>query len=261
MTVPPTFDRDEGLLEKIADTALDDDYYVVRARPHDASHRFNTVLTGLVLAVFAVLVAVAAIQTRSERPAAERARETLIGDIDSRKALLADREGRAEKLRREVQTLRSSAIGADAQLEELRLLASDRAVHGPGLRVRTSPVPGDDITDRDLQVLVNGFWYAGAEAVSVNGQRIGSLTAIRQANGIVKVNYEAIGPPYEIVVLGDPDSLKERFEQSTVGRDWQLRRNHAGLKFDVARSDDLSVKAVPKDRLTIRHATATKGDA
>jgi uncharacterized protein YlxW (UPF0749 family) len=254
-------DDEQGLLEKIADTALDDDYYVVRARPHDASHRFNTVLTGVVLAAFAVLVAVAAIQTRSERPAAERARETLIGDIDSRKTLLADREGRAEKLRAEVASLRSSAVGADAELDELRLLAADQAVRGPGLRVVTSPGPRDDITDRDLQRLVNGFWYAGAEAVAVNGQRIGSLTAIRQAGGVVKVNYDAIGPPYTIVVLGDADGLQERFEQSVVGRDWLQRRKQAGVQFDVARSDDLSVKAVPKDRLAIRHATAKRGDA
>ena len=252
---------DEGLLEKIADTALDDDYYVVRARPHDASHRFNTVLTGVVLATFAVLVAVAAIQTRSERPAAERARETLISDIGSRKNLLAERESRAEKLRSEVASLRSSAIGADAELDELRLLAADRAVRGPGLRVTTSPGPTGDITDRDLQRLVNGFWYAGAEAIAVNGQRVGSLTAIRQAGGVIKVNYVATEPPYKIVVLGDADSLQERFEQSAVGREWLQRRKQAGVQFDVAGSDDLSVKAVPKDRLAIRHATAMRGDA
>ncbi|MFC5678638.1 DUF881 domain-containing protein [Aeromicrobium endophyticum] len=252
---------EEGLLEKIADTALDDDYYVVRSGPHDASHRFNTVLTALVLAAFAVLVAMAAIQTRSERPAAERARETIIGDIESRKSLLADREARAEKLRGEVASLRSSVVGADAELDELRLLAADRAVRGPGLKVVTSPGPADDIDDRDLQRLVNGFWYAGAEAVEVNGKRIGSLTAIRQASGVIKVNFDAIGPPYTIVVLGDPDSLQERFEQSAVGRDWLQRRKRAAVQFDVTRSDDLSVTAVPKDRLAIRHATATKEDS
>jgi uncharacterized protein YlxW (UPF0749 family) len=175
--------------------------------------------------------------------------------------LLADRETRVEKLRKEVASLRSSAVGADAELDELRLLAADRAVQGPGLRVETSPGPADDITDRDLQRLVNGFWYAGAEAIAVNGQRLGSLTSIRQGGGVIKVNYIASGPPYTIVVLGDAETLQERFEQSAVGRDWLQRRKRAGVQFDVTRSDDLSVKAVPKDRLAIRHATATRGDS
>lgn len=253
----------DGLLEKIADTALDDDYYVVRTGPYQQSREFNTVLTGVVLAVFALLVAIAAIQTRSDRPATQRERETLIGDIDNRKALISTREDVAERLRGQVSELSASVVGFDAAYEELRLLASDRAASGPGVRVTTSPGPGlgGDITDRDLQTLVNGFWYAGAEAVSVNGKRIGSLTSIREAGGVIKVNYQPIGAPYELVVLGDPDTLADRFEQTAVGRDWERRRDAAGVTFDVSRSDDLDVEAAPKDRLAILHATATGGDA
>ena len=35
------------------------------------------------------------------------------------------------------------------------------------------------VTDGDLQIAVNGLWAAGAEAISVNGQRITETTAIR----------------------------------------------------------------------------------
>jgi len=260
MREPYVPEQVDGLLEKIADTALDDDYYVVRPGVHERSQGFNSVLTGVVLAAFALLVAIAAIQTRTDRPAAERARETLIDDIAARKASLAAREGAAETLRDQVAALQTSAVGLDADYEELRLLTADRPAQGPGLRVRVTPGPVDDVSDRDLQVLVNGFWYAGAEAVSVNDQRIGSLTSIRQAGGVVKVNYRSIGAPYEIVVLGDPDALKDRFEQSSVGREWE-RRKDVGVGFDVARSDDLTVEAVPSKRLTILHAKAMKGDA
>jgi uncharacterized protein YlxW (UPF0749 family) len=263
MREPLVPEQVDGLLEKIADTALDDDYYVVRLGPQQRQRGFNSVLTGVALAAFALLVAIAAIQTRTDRPAAERARETLIGDIDSRKALLSSREETAQKLRDQVAELQASVVGFDADYEELRLLASDRAARGPGVKVRASPGPGGsgDITDRDLQTLVNGFWYAGAEAISVNGERIGSLTSIRQAGGVIKVNYQSIGPPYEIVALGDSQALQDRFEQSAVGRQWEERRKDAGVGFDVARSDDVAVEAVPKDRLTILHAKATKGDA
>jgi len=262
MTDQGTPEQEGGLLEKIADTALDDDYYVVRAGPYEQSREFNTVLTGLVLAVFALLVAIAAIQTRTDRPATERERETLINDVDSRKTLLAGRQATADRLREQVEELTSSVVGIDSSFEELRLISGDRAARGPGIRVRTSsgPTPEGVISDRDLQTLVNGFWYAGAEAVSVNGKRIGPLTSIRTAGGVIKINYQPIGEPFEILVLGDPEALEDRFSQTAVGRDWEQRRNGAGVRFDVTRSDDLTVKAAPKDRLTILHAEATKGD-
>ena len=50
MAEPQAPEQVDGLLEKIADTALDDDYYVVRSGPYEQSREFNTVLTGIVLA-------------------------------------------------------------------------------------------------------------------------------------------------------------------------------------------------------------------
>lgn len=261
MAGPEPPEQEQGLLEKIADTALDDDYYVVRAGPHEQSRQFNTVLTGLVMAVFALLVAIAAIQTRTDRPASERERATLISDIDARRSLLDRREALADSLRARVADLQASFGGFDAAYEELRLLTSDRPAAGPGLRVRVSSGPtARAISDRDLQTLVNGFWYAGAEAVAINGKRVGSLTSIRTAAGVIKVNYQPIGEPFEIVVLGDPEALEDRFTQTAVGRDWQAREKSAGVRFDMTRSDDLTVEAAPKGRLTITHATAIEGD-
>ena len=74
MSEPDVTDRAVGLLEQIADTALDDDYYVVRAGQYSQSREFNTVLTGVVLAVFGVLVTMAVLQTRNDPPATPRER-------------------------------------------------------------------------------------------------------------------------------------------------------------------------------------------
>lgn len=256
--------RAEGLLEQIADTALDDDYYVVRSGTGSQHREFNTVLTGFVLALFALLVAVAAMQTRSDRPATERERATLIEDVDARKTSLARREETAERLRSQVATLQSQVDGFDPAYEELRLRASDLGATGPGLTVQVSPSalggPEGQITERDLRVLVNGLWYAGAEAVAVNGNRIGSLSAIRSAEGVIKVNYRGVEPPYVIEAIGDDKALAERFEENPAGRYWAERQDNAGVRFDVARSSELRVGVVPPARLTIRHANAIKGD-
>ncbi|MRJ77382.1 DUF881 domain-containing protein [Aeromicrobium sp. SMF47] len=264
MGEPDTANRAEGLLEQIADTALDDDYYVVRSGPGAQKRQFNTVLTGVVMAVFALLVAVAAIQTRSDRPATERERATLIDDVDARKETLADREATAVRLRAEVNALQGQVDSFDPAYQELRLVAADVGATGPGVTVRVTPNPNDDIDgqirDQDLRVLVNGLWYAGAEAVSINGNRIGTLSAIRFAESVIKVNYRGIAPPYVVEAIGDEDTMAERFEENPAGRYWVKRQQDAGVGFDVSRSSELRVGVVPKPRLTIRHATAIKGE-
>jgi uncharacterized protein YlxW (UPF0749 family) len=254
----------EGLLEQIADTALDDDYYVVRTGHEGQVREFNTVLTGCVLAVFALLVTIAALQTRSDRPATERERATLITDVDARKKLLAGREDTVDKLRKEVADLSSSVGALNPKYEALRVQTGDRAATGPGVTVTASPsISGNDdgnITDGDLQMLVNGLWYAGAEAVAVNGHRIGTLSSIRAAGGAINVNYKDIGPPYFVEALGDSATLSQRFSDNPAGRYWAERRDNAGVRFDVTPSSQLTVPAAPPDRMTVTHATAIKGE-
>lgn len=257
--------RAEGLLEQIADTALDDDYYVVRAGDYAQSREFNTPLTGLVLAAFALLVMMAAVQTRNDRPATERERSTLISDVDARKKLQANREDTAERLRKQVADLSASADRFDPDYQNLRVESGDLAASGPGITVVASPSSlgntDGNITDDDLQILVNGLWYAGAEAVAVNSQRVGSLTGIHTGpNGVINVNFNDIVPPYTVVAIGASDTLLQRFEDNPAGHYWASRQKDAAVQFGVTPSSDLSVPAVPKKRMTIRHATAIKGE-
>jgi uncharacterized protein YlxW (UPF0749 family) len=254
----------EGLLEQIAETALDDDYYVVRSGPDGAARGFNTVLTASVLAVFALLVTIAAVQTRNDRPATERERATLVADVAARKELLATREATADRLQAEVEELTAVANRLDPQLEALRVQTADRAARGPGIRVAITPGEGASglgrITDDDLRAVVNSLWYAGAEAVAVNGQRIGTLSSIRTTGAGILVNYVPIGPPYTLVALGDQDALEDRFEDNPVRRRLEERGEAAGLELSVAPSSELDVEKAPADRLAISHATAIEGE-
>lgn len=262
-------DRAIGLLEQIADTALDDDYYVVRAGRYapesgfpQPPREFNTVLTGAVLALFALLVTLAVVQTRSDRPATERERESLIANIDARKKLVASREKTAASLRAQVADLRSSADRTDPAYESLRLTAGDRPASGPGITMTVTTTSSEDrrfigrFTDNDLQILVNGLWYAGAEAIAVNGNRIGTMSAIRTAGDAITVNYKSIGPPYVIVAIGNDETLESRFNDNPSGRYWVGRVQALRARSEVASSSELSVPAVPARRLTPIHAQA-----
>ena len=160
--------------------------------------------------MFALLVMMAAVQTRNDRPATERERSTLISNVDARKSSGQPGEDRRAASQGGGQAVR---LGRPRRpgLPDVRVKTGDLAATGPGITVVASPStrgnPDGTITDNDLQILVNGLWYAGAEAISVNGERIGTMSAIRFAGGAITVNFNDIGPPYAVVALGNEDTL------------------------------------------------------
>lgn len=63
------------------------------------------------------------------------------------------------------------------------------------------------VHDGDLLNVVNELFNAGAEAVSINEQRIVITTAIECDGNVVKVNGVKIGAPFEIIAIGYPEQL------------------------------------------------------
>ena len=248
-----------GLLEQIADTALDDDYYIVRTSEPRPSRAAGAVV-GLLVTIFALFVTTAVVQTRNDRPATELERRTLAADIEARQKTLDERRTTAAGLSAEVQSLRNSAERGSGPSAELGVLAASEAVHGPGIVIAAQSI-GDGleegrITDRDLQVLVNGLWYAGAEAVAINDNRVGALTSIRTAGDAITVNFRSISSPYTIIALGDSDALRTRFAQNPAGAYWESRRKRSGVQFAVTPSSEITLPAVPTNRLDLKHATS-----
>ncbi|MCL6476163.1 MAG: DUF881 domain-containing protein [Firmicutes bacterium] len=104
-------------------------------------------------------------------------------------------------------------------LQEAKFLAGLIPVEGPGVEVvlqdskkrppANSPIDIENyiIHDSDLQRVVNELHAAGAEAVSINGQRIIATTAIRCVGPTIQVNGIALSSPYVIHAIGDPDTL------------------------------------------------------
>jgi uncharacterized protein YlxW (UPF0749 family) len=250
-----------GLLEQIVDTALDDDYYVFRgSEPRPG--RTARLVVGLIVTVFAVFVTTAAVQTRNDRPSTELERRTLAADIEARQKILDERRATAAGLSAEVQSLRRSDNGSVGNAAGLRVLAAADAAEGPGIIIRAqNSSDGNNagrITDRDLQVLVNGLWYAGAEAVAIDDNRVGALTSIRTAGDAITVNYRSISAPYTVVALGASDILRTRFAQIPAGAYWDERHKSAGVKYTVTPSSDVTVPATPSSRLQLNHATSLK---
>lgn len=254
-----------GLLAGIAENALDNDYYEVRTAPTARLRGAGTLATGVGVALFALLVTVASVQNRNDRPAAQVERNTLVTDIQSRKSTIDKRQAQVSKLRAQVTKLQALSNSTNIDYEALRVTASDRAATGQGIVVvadnSTQGNTDGRVTDIDLQILVNGLWYAGAEAISINDNRLGTLSSIRKAGQAITVNFTSIGPPYRIVVLGNNNSLSDRLTENAGGQYWAERVRKAGLRFDVHTESQLSVPAAPTKRVTVTYARTIEGDS
>ncbi|MEO6715592.1 MAG: DUF881 domain-containing protein [Mycobacteriales bacterium] len=216
-----------------------------RGEPEPAHRRGFT--AGALLAVIGLLMAVAFRNTRESAPEAARVRAGLVARVDQ---LTKDGDAQVasiEVLRRRVAADREAALTAAVDLDlktELRALeyaAGAVPVSGPGIVLRlgdaTVAVP-DAVTrvqDRDLQRAVNVAWAAGAEAVAVNDQRIGPLTAIRQAGESILVDYRPVTSPFEIAIVGDATAMETAFTLSSGSRTLRAIARNLGFAYNVER--------------------------
>lgn len=126
--------------------------------------------------------------------------------------------------------LAGTSLGEQAQqrLERLRRATGQSEVTGNGVTVtiNDAPVTVDTalenepgrVVDRDLQMIVNGLWQAGATEIAINGRRLTSTSAIRSAGEAILVNYRPLIPPYVVTAIGDDaNQIIGRFRESTAG--------------------------------------------
>lgn len=258
------------LLDYITAHSLDEDY-AAAARRDVAPGRQTPVRPGLaalvIMGIFGLLVATAGLQTARNADAASGGRNSIVNQIEARSAQVDARRARADDLRLEVATLQSTYLETTAQgrllsarLERLGIATGAVAVQGPGVKVVVddAPDPGSDqevVFDEDLQKLANALWAAGAEAISVNGQRLTNLSAIRKAGDSITVNFTSISPPYTFLAVGNPDTMPARFVDTAHGRDWLDLHSIYGLRFDMTEEESMRLPAVPARRINLRHAT------
>jgi len=210
------------------------------------------VITLICLVVIGFLFAVAYLQVARDAPDREKVRAGLITRINQQKERTTKLAADAEALQDEVATLRDLALLDPAQAQELRHLEAATGVSkvsGDGLVVRLADGPDAAtnskarILDYDLQQLVNALWSFGAEAVSINGRRLTSVSAIRKGGGIYVGDFPVVSP-YEISAIGPPD-LYDNFSKSLTAqiyRDLAQRPEHR-FGFKITKQDDLVLPA------------------
>jgi uncharacterized protein YlxW (UPF0749 family) len=266
-----------SLLDQVLAETLDPAYAQAAARKAERAgeeppevarrgRRRGRLIVALVLAIAGLLVAVTYDQAAAGEHGREQVRQALLGDIDDETATADDLTTQLNRLRRQVNStrddaLRTTAVGQQA-LDALAAAEQGAAavpVRGPGLLVTladaapdadsdpvggaTEPDPASLVRDSDLQLVVNALWAAGAEAISIDGQRLGPTSAIRFAGEAVLVDFNPVTNPYEVRVVGDPDVLSRAFLANSSVRALAGFYKSYGMRFDFAKETDLSLPA------------------
>jgi uncharacterized protein YlxW (UPF0749 family) len=273
-TAPPPLPQHvtEPLLALITQRSLDADYeHVARRRtaagtpPARSAPRHTA---AIVLVIFGLLVTVAAVQTSRNASADQSSRASLIDQINLRRqgvahlqAQLADQQARQLKLRDGLTALETAQQATRSRLQRLGVRTGFGAVRGPGVQITVASAPdsteSETVRDSDLALLTDALWAAGAEAISVNGERLTVLSSFRNVGVSVLVNSRPVNPPYVFDVVGDPDNLAADLLSSSVGARWYALKNSLGFRFDVRNAGSLSLPAAQPPRLRSVKAVST----
>lgn len=256
------------LLTLITQEAVDRDYQVAasrRATDHHAGPGLRLAVVAVV-AAFAVLVTVAAVQTSQNADVNDASRSSLIERIEARRdrvnalqqeiAALRTANQRAED---RLRSLGTSYADARARRASLGALTGFETVRGDGVRVRMDNPPYADesslIRDADLALLANALWGAGAEAIAINGQRLTAASGIRNSGVPIEVHGIGIAPPYTITAIGDQRTLSANFVDSEAGLQLIALTEQYGYTYDMENVDDLRLPAAPASLQRLLSAT------
>jgi uncharacterized protein YlxW (UPF0749 family) len=145
------------------------------------------------------------------------------------------------------------------RVDELRGPAGFEKVHGPAITVVLSDAPKEEIDravengevtpdqlvvhQQDIQAVVNALWSGGAEAMTLQKQRVVSTTGIKCVGNTVVLHGVPYAPPYEITAIGDLQALKTALDSSDYIAGYKTYVDAHNLGYKVSMSGDVTMPA------------------
>lgn len=180
--------------------------------------------------------------------------------------LIRAEQARAEELKEGVEALAAQVeaferAGPDdedkralqARIEEMAAPAGLTIVEGPGLMVSLNDSSLDAsrgidpndlvIHEQDLHGVINALWAGGAEAMSVNGQRVLTTTAVRCVGSVLLLHGRTYSPPYVIRAIGDEELLIGALRRDPTVQRFAAAAQTFELGFAVTSEDELVLPA------------------
>jgi uncharacterized protein YlxW (UPF0749 family) len=204
-----------------------------------------------------------AAQARAEAPRVRYTTQERAPLVETVVALQAQQDALKKEildLRARVTAAEQGAAGSGVLVSDLnralvaaRLAAGLVALEGPGIYLQLEdsqmPVPPDGsvadyrVSAMDLRLVVEELWLAGAEAVSVNGERLVPTTAFVDIGGTLLVNSAYLAPPYQVAAIGPPDLYDVLVASPGFIELVQARADRYGIRISFAEPDRVTVPA------------------
>ncbi|ACQ80358.1 protein of unknown function DUF881 [Beutenbergia cavernae DSM 12333] len=264
------------LLVEVMEHPLDPAYEDAARRrvtgERERSRGLERALVGVLAVALGVGVVVAARDLRAPAEVTTEARTVLIEEIQTRSGendVLAETN---VDLAAEISDLQEAALERSdpqlvAQLQRLGVASGSSPVHGPGLvigltdsdRALAEPDehPEERVQDADLQVVVNGLWAAGAEAITINGTRVTAISAIRTAGQAILVDLVPLSPPYEVAAIGNTQDLRTRLARTPAAGHLAVLRDQYGIGTSVTVHNDLRMSGASPASLSYAQPVGT----
>ncbi|HSV67656.1 MAG TPA: DUF881 domain-containing protein [Mycobacteriales bacterium] len=185
---------------------------------------------------------------------------SLIADTERKVAGYSDR---VTTLEDQIDTLEMASAKDDRRVSAERARAGGlespvglRAVHGPGLSVVLDDAPrrpdgtltpnarnADDLVvhQQDVQAVVNAMWAGGAEAMTIQDQRIITTGAVKCVGNTLLLYGHVYSPPFRIVAIGDPDRLRRALDRSGGVQEYRRAVAYFGLGYRVSGERDTTL--------------------
>lgn len=222
--------------------------------------------TAAVCALAGLMVTVGALAASGGDLRADRAadlRNTVAAQIQRNEELRTE----VEDLRADVERLREltgTAGQLDPELGAAGLNASTLPVAGPAVRVVLTDAPlevapagvGDEalvVHQQDIQAVVNALWIGGAEAMTVQGQRIIATTGIKCVGNSVVLHGIPYAPPYVIEAIGPVADMEAALASSPAISIYLQYVEAYGLGYSQSRLDEAELPGF-SGSLGVNHA-------
>lgn len=156
------------------------------------------------------------------------------------------------------------------QVAALRGPAGLDPVAGPGVTVTLSdsPISLADSTDvplnlllvhqQDVQAVLNAMWRGGARAVTIQGQRVVSTTAIKCEGNSITIQGVPYPQPYRISAVGDPTALQASIDTDSYLQLYVAQSERPDIRIGWSLTPEADLTAPAYDGLLdLAYATPT----
>ncbi len=185
----------------------------------------------------------------------EQQRSVRMDRVEDLSERLKVMEAENKQLLEENEKLRKDELEDNPKQERLNVMAGATAVEGAGIEIvlddSTIQKKANEnpnlyiIHDEDLLRVLNELRSAGAEAISLNDQRIVATSEIRCAGPTVSVNNVRSAPPYVIKAIGEPKTLTSALRlRGGVAETFEFW----GIQVKIKESDKVEIPALKTAR-------------